>query len=136
MMFRQYPQALSIQPTDAFVIDRIGEGTMYIEQGAIGASDQVVLLANNYTLIPSDSGTIFLANGSSPITVLVSGTLPVNFAAGFVQYGTGQITVAATLGGILHGSGSQTTQYGPFVSVLVAQNLTGLAAEFVVYGGA
>jgi|CryBogDrversion2_1035201.scaffolds.fasta_scaffold42959_2 hypothetical protein len=28
--FRQYPQASSIQPTDAFVIDRVGQGTMYI----------------------------------------------------------------------------------------------------------
>lgn len=31
--FRQYPQANNLQPTDAFVIDREGVGTLYIEGG-------------------------------------------------------------------------------------------------------
>ena len=29
--FRQYPEALSLRPTDAFLIERVNSGTMYIE---------------------------------------------------------------------------------------------------------
>ena len=29
--FRQYPQAVSLRSTDAFLIDRVNAGTMYIE---------------------------------------------------------------------------------------------------------
>ena len=30
-VFRQYPEALSLRPTDAFLIERVNSGTMYIE---------------------------------------------------------------------------------------------------------
>ena len=33
---RAYVQALNLQPTDAFIIDRIGTGTMYVEAGIEG----------------------------------------------------------------------------------------------------
>lgn len=37
-LFRSYPEATSLEPTDAFVIDRIGVGTMYIEDLNLDAS--------------------------------------------------------------------------------------------------
>lgn len=36
-VIRDYPQATSLEPTDAFVIDREGVGTMYVEASVLQA---------------------------------------------------------------------------------------------------
>lgn len=36
-LIRSYPQATTLNPTDAFVIDRIGTGTMYVDSANLGS---------------------------------------------------------------------------------------------------
>lgn len=44
-LFRQYQQAFSLNPTDAFVIDRIGIGTMFVEANVLPSGANGVMLS-------------------------------------------------------------------------------------------
>lgn len=60
-LIRNYPQAVSLQPTDAFVIDRVGTGTMFIEEQNAGGSSGATasafrLFLNNDQTIPTNNG--------------------------------------------------------------------------------
>jgi hypothetical protein len=65
-LFRDYPQATSIEPTDAFVLDRIGQGTMYVE--GLGQGTQARCI------------TYVIDGGGSAISTGVAGDLYLPFA--------------------------------------------------------
>lgn len=53
--------------------------------------------SGSYTLTNSDNEhTIFIDNGSSPVTIVVPTGLTANFEAGFIQEGTGTVTFSAS----------------------------------------
>jgi hypothetical protein len=53
--------------------------------------------SGTYTLTNSDNEhTIFIDNGSSPVTIVVPAGLTANFEAGFIQEGTGTVTFSAS----------------------------------------
>ena len=61
--FRQYPQANSLVSTDAFLIDRIGVGTMYIQAGNMPfASNPAYDIAMNFEGALPVNAPIFVFN--------------------------------------------------------------------------
>lgn len=73
---RQYPRAYSLQPTDAFIIDRAGVGTMYIETQNMNFGNAVV--SNAFQVAMGFTGAlpalqaILVFNAATPFT------LPIN----------------------------------------------------------
>ncbi len=63
--FRDYPEATSIDPTDAFVLDRIGVGTMYVEGLGTGTASRCI--------------TYVIDGGGSELTTGVAGDLYIPF---------------------------------------------------------
>jgi hypothetical protein len=54
------------------------------------------VITGNYTLTSADTEhTIFIDNGTSPVTITVPAGLVANFEAGFIQEGTGAVTFSA-----------------------------------------
>ena len=69
--FRQYPQAVSLNPTDAFLIERVNIGTMYIEAQDMEFSAGY----DGYDIFAQSDETFFplVFNAVRPFT------LPINF---------------------------------------------------------
>ena len=78
------------------------------------------------------TGIVFVYTGSANINVAVPNNLPEGFNCGFVMYGTGTITLT---GAATNRSAKTalTTQYSSG-SIMVTQNLTGTAAEYLAGG--
>lgn len=70
-LFRSYPQATSLEDTDAFPLDRIGTGTMYVE-----FADMAAQIGGGGT----SCITYVIDGGGSTITTGVKGDLYVPFA--------------------------------------------------------
>lgn len=73
---RQYGQVTSLLPTDAFVLDRIGVGTVYIEEQNLSTIFPVVSVTYGETVVVL-GGEFISVQASAPVTV----TLPVASSA-------------------------------------------------------
>lgn len=73
--FREYPQATFIESTDAFVLDRIGVGTMYVE--GLTGGDGGILVTFQGAGSPGAGDWL----GSQPFPIAV--TFPLNWGALF-----------------------------------------------------
>src|SRR5699024_1144220 len=50
----------------------------------------------NYTLTPSDNNYVIVVDSNNPVTITVPNNLPNNHTTGFIQKGTGLVTIANT----------------------------------------
>ena len=73
---RQYGQVTSLLPTDAFVLDRIGAGTVYIEEQNLSTIFPVVSVTSGGTVVVLGGEFISVQAGA-----LVTVTLPVASSA-------------------------------------------------------
>jgi hypothetical protein len=89
--FREYPEAGSLEPTDAFAIDRIGVGTMFIEGEAMSVGSPYLFSWSNLGPALGDSeimgGHVFALGCSIPANM--TGTV---FAVDQSSLPTGPIT--------------------------------------------
>lgn len=80
-LFRQYPETTVLQPTDAFVIDRIGVGTLYIEGQNVetGGGNNLAVLDEGTQITPAATSMNFVGDGvtatavGSAVTVTIPG---------------------------------------------------------------
>jgi hypothetical protein len=95
---------------------------------------EMVATAASFTINSDCNGYLFRYEGSSNITVTVPANLPLGFNCGFAMWGTGTVTLAPGTGAT-NRSGKTTlnTQYTSG-SILIAKNIGGSAAEFLVGG--
>ena len=97
---RQYPQANSLVSTDAFVIDRIGTGTMFADANILPGSGTVtsIVAGEGITATPdpiTTTGTIAL---TIPVTVPDGGTGRTTLTAHQVLIGNGASGVNGVIG--------------------------------------
>lgn len=101
------------------------------------AVQEVNVKTADYTLQPTDNGTVIVVNSGSGKTITVPATLPNGFVCDFVQIGAGAITYAA-------GASATVNRLATFTLVSAGQyahqrlsvysNTTGLAAIAAVTG--
>jgi len=127
---RQYPQVFIPDATDAFIIDRLGEGTFYIEYSnlTIGGSGGTV------TSVNASGGTTGLTFTGGPITT--NGTLTLGGTLAIANGGTGTATPSLVAGTNVSISGTWPNQTinatgggggsGTVTSVDVSGGTTGL----------
>ena len=70
--FRQYPEALSVQTTDAFIIDRIGVGSMYVKAQELGNK---IAIYNSGALLTDSVSSVDFTHGLSASNVGTSVTV-------------------------------------------------------------
>jgi hypothetical protein len=144
---RQYAQAMSILPTDAFLIDRIGVGTMYIEAEDFLTSAGAYDVAMNYLGVPPAS-QIFLGfavvrefslPASFTLSQAVFTTPPTNQVQLTIQRnGTpiGTITWAATAQvGVFAGAGYSMFTAGDLIEIVSGGNLYAAADLILTLAG-
>lgn len=74
--FRAYPQANSIVGTDAFVIERLGVGTMYIEaQNFLSGGGSIYDVSMGFTTTPPSDTTVWVFNAVRPWTTDVGNSV-------------------------------------------------------------
>ena len=127
---RQYPQVFIPDATDAFIIDRLGEGTFYIEYSnlTIGGGGGTV------TSVNASGGTTGLTFTGGPITT--NGTLTLGGTLAIANGGTGTATPSLVAGTNVSISGTWPNQTinatgggggsGTVTSVDVSGGTTGL----------
>lgn len=79
-LFRDYPQTTVLQPTDAFVLDRNGVGTLYIEAQNLDSPGATLAVLDEGTQItPAATSMNFVGSGvtatavGSAVTVTIPG---------------------------------------------------------------
>lgn len=88
----------------------------------------------NRTLTLSDNGKMLRCDDASAVTITVPNSLPTGFNIGILQWGAGTLTVAAGAGATKRSSASAiNAQYGAG-AVVVAKNVDGVSAEFIIGG--
>jgi len=89
--FRQYPQATSLIATDAFVIDRLGQGTMYAEYSTI-SSGSALTVKQGGTVVDAATTTLNFTGSGVTVTDASTGNVTVNIPGGgsssFVGFST------------------------------------------------
>jgi hypothetical protein len=110
--FRQYPQATFLLPTDAFVIDRLGVGTLYVDYSVIGTGGTALTVERNGTVIDAATTVMNFTGAGVTVTDTSPGTVQVNIASGnpLLVVKQNSITVdAATLSMNFTGAGVTVT---------------------------
>ncbi len=103
---RAYPQATVLDPTDAFVLDRIGTGTMYIEGLNLIAGAPYVA-AFEFLGDPATSDEIL---GAHPFTLSVAFSADLNGAVGFCD--PASLPTATFVADIYHIASAVSTHIG------------------------
>lgn len=90
-----YPN-FTVSSTDTNTIYSAGPG-LSLSGTTFGVANLQKVISGDYTLTSADTEyTIFIDNGSNPITITVPTGLVANFEAGFIQEGTGVVTFSAS----------------------------------------
>jgi hypothetical protein len=80
--FRQYPQATFLLPTDAFVIDRLGVGTLYVDYSVIGTGGTALTVEQNGTVVDAATTTMNFTGSGVTVTDASAGNVTVNIPGG------------------------------------------------------
>jgi hypothetical protein len=90
-----YPN-FNVSSTDTNTTYSAGPG-LSLSGTTFGVANLQKVISGDYTLTSADTEyTIFIDNGSTPITITVPTGLVANFEAGFIQEGTGVVTFSAS----------------------------------------
>jgi hypothetical protein len=90
-----YPN-FNVSSTDTNTTYSAGPG-LSLSGTTFGVANLQKVISGDYTLTSTDTEyTIFIDNGSTPITITVPTGLVANFEAGFIQEGTGVVTFSAS----------------------------------------
>ena len=85
--FRQYPQTTYLLPTDAFVIDRVGLGTYFVDYSVITSSGYSLTVKQAGTVIDAAVTTINFTGSGVTVTDASAGNVTVNIPGGGSFYG-------------------------------------------------
>jgi hypothetical protein len=85
----------------------------------------------SYTLIANDNGRVIVFTNGSAVTLTVPSGLGAGFSCSVVQYGAGQVTVAAGSGATLRLRGSTNKTGGQYA---IASLLSVVANEYIFAG--
>ena len=80
--FRDYRQATSLLATDAFVIDRVGLGTYYVDYSVIAAGGYSLTVEQAGTVIDAAVTTINFTGSGVTVTDASAGNVTVNIPGG------------------------------------------------------
>jgi hypothetical protein len=99
-------------------------------------SNLIFLSGTTLTLSSVHLGSIIVCTSSSAVTITLPRTLPANYSAGILQFGTGQVTAVAGSGAALNnfvGQFATAARYA-MVCALVVTNTDGNTASAVLTG--
>jgi hypothetical protein len=88
----------------------------------------------NRTLTLSDNGKLLRCDDASAVTITVPNAMPTGFNVGILQWGAGTVTVAAGSGATKRTSASALSAQYAAGSIVIAKNVDGASAEFVLGG--